>query len=175
MNTGQFNWEAAPDTYDCGGTEKGDAEYQRVSPAMPEGLVGEYLPDLDDGEVEIVMIGLNSAMGDVISVRVSLEDGLYHYTIVNEYDGDYEYKPATSSTPLTFRGVTELLWSITIEEWGRLFEQQWIDDLEYAGQRVDRISNDFYELESDFYFGLQEWLDWRFEQWAAEKRDATSA
>jgi hypothetical protein len=175
MNTGQFNWEAAPDTYDCGGTEKGDAEYQRVSPAMPEGLVGEYLPDLDDGEVEIVMIGMNSAMGDVISVRARHEGEQYNYSIVNEYGSEYEFAPATSDRPLTFRELTDLLWSITIEGWGRLFQQQWIDDLEYAGQRVDRISNDFYELQSDYYDGLQEWLDWRFEQWAAEKRDATSA
>ena len=49
---------------------------------------GEYLPDSEAGEVEIVRFELESTMADVISLRARLADGKIHYRLVDEYETD---------------------------------------------------------------------------------------
>ena len=106
-----------PDSYWNGrGTFKGDARFQRVSPATPFGLVGECLPDLREKEVEIVMIGMRSAMGDVISVRARREGDNILYRVVDEYGdpdfSNYDGYPEESRLPLTQKEMQDFLWSI---------------------------------------------------------------
>ncbi len=46
-----------PATYwDGHGSDKADARYQRSQPSMLVALVGEYLPEKEEGEVEIAII-----------------------------------------------------------------------------------------------------------------------
>ena len=47
---------------------------------------GEYLPDLDEGEVEIARISLASTTSDQISVRARQDGERIRYRIVGEYE-----------------------------------------------------------------------------------------
>jgi hypothetical protein len=131
-------------------------------------LVGEYLPALEDGEVEIVMIGFRSVMGDVTSVRAKKAGNGILYNVVDENFGEigYKFEPHESSHPLTFGQITDLLWSIEAADYGPIFLKDWEggcdDDFEDYEQ-------DAYLLSSDFYDGLQEWLDQRFDEWKKQK------
>ena len=64
---------------------------------------GEYLPDQEDGEVEIARIEIDSTTADVTSVYASLTDTEIHYRVVDEYGGDTLPGPSEmgSSLPLT--------------------------------------------------------------------------
>lgn len=173
--------DARPVSYwDGRGLALGDSEHQRVAPGHVAGWVGEYLPPLAEGEVEIVMIGLHSTMGDVVSVRVLRDGSKIRYRIVDEdelgwFGGEtrYQFEPHESLQPLTFREVSDLLWSIRVPEWGHLFEQQWVSEGESGDYELEQRKNDFFVLASDFYDGLQEWLDARFELWKGHRIDGT--
>lgn len=168
--------DSRPDTYwDGGGMVKGDAQMQRVLPASPAGLVGEYLPDLEEDEVEIVMIGMHSAMGDVISVRARRADGKIHYRVVDEsengygYDGPgFKFSPAVSDRPLTYGELTNLLWSIEYDETGHCFKSSWQSSAE-SGDLPD-TRDGFFCLNSDFYSDLDFWLDKSYDKWVEEKK-----
>lgn len=71
-----------------------------IHPAM---MGGEYLPDLEDREIEVARIHIDSTTGDVTSLRARLEGDRIHYRVVDEYDGDTLEEPTTltSSLPLT--------------------------------------------------------------------------
>jgi hypothetical protein len=49
---------------------------------------GNYLPDTEDGEVEIARIAIASTTFDVTCLFARAENGLLHYRVVDEYDGD---------------------------------------------------------------------------------------
>lgn len=68
----------------------------------PSLLGGEYLPDTEDGEVEIARIVIASVTMDVASVYARQVSGRIHYRVVDEYDGEtYEGPPTcTSIKPL---------------------------------------------------------------------------
>ena len=88
----------------------GNPQLQRVAPATPLGLVGEFLPELEDDEVEILCIRLRSAMGEVISVRAQ-RDGpdWISYRIVDEYQDEFAPGIGSSWEPLTGYEMIELL------------------------------------------------------------------
>ena len=107
-------------------------------------------------------------MGDVISIRARKEGDTIHYRVVDEYQDEcgpfYELEPTTSSRPLTLAEVKDLLWSIEVESYGHLFMQGWREQLD--GDIAD-YENDFYFIRSEFYDGLQAWLEESFEEWKA--------
>ena len=55
----------------------------------PMFMGGNYLPDTDDGEVEIARISIRSTTFDVTSVYAKPVDGAIHYRVVDEYGGGY--------------------------------------------------------------------------------------
>lgn len=164
--------DAHPETYwDGRGKVQGSATLQRVSPAIPAGLVGEFLPPLRPTEVEIVMIGMRTTMGDVTSVRARRRGVRILYDVVDEYSSDgnrHTFKPKSSSRPLTFKQVADLLWSIEVADYGQLFQQTW---LEQSESDFKNYGNDFFFLKSDFYDGLDEWLDKQFVDWKERHPD----
>ena len=58
----------------------------------PHFMGGEYLPGMEEDEVEIGRAVLDSVTRDVISIRARRKEGLIQYSVVDEYEGDYEYK-----------------------------------------------------------------------------------
>jgi hypothetical protein len=73
---------------------------------------GEYLPDLVEGEEEIVRIVLDNNETDTWSVRARNEGGAIKYTVVDEYETIYGFSPVESQEPLTFEEMISLLDSI---------------------------------------------------------------
>ena len=55
----------------------------------PHLMGGEYLPSYLEGETEIARIELQSTTSDVISIRARGQDGIIHYRIVDEYNGEF--------------------------------------------------------------------------------------
>ena len=170
------DWDARPETYwDGRGLFQGDAGFQRAQPAIPAGLVGEHLPKLEGGEVEIALITMRSTMGDVISIRARQDGEVIRYIVVDEYEDErqgepgYEFEPEQSSEPLTFRELTDLIWSFNQSEFGNLFEAHWSQDLDVNS--FDDEPNDFFFLSSEFYSGLQDWLEGKFLEMKLSKRD----
>ena len=80
----------------------------RVHPSL---MGGEYLPDFEGDEVEIVRVTLESVTGDIISIRARREDALIHYRIVDEYDDEtvYHCEPQDSARPLTMGELVDLI------------------------------------------------------------------
>ena len=141
--------DARPSSYFRDGDRvPGDGPIQRVDSAVP-GFHAETLPALDQEEVEIVMIGMASTLGDVISVRAKKDGGRITYSVVDEYDNEeygYYCGPESSSLPLTFNGITDLLWSIENID-GHLLTRD--------------HSPCFWSVRSQFYDGLEDWLMWK--------------
>ncbi|HXF65694.1 MAG TPA: hypothetical protein VNK67_03205 [Burkholderiales bacterium] len=78
----------------------------RIHPAL---MGGEYLPDFEPGEVEIVRIVLASTTCDVISVRARRVGNRIGYRVCDEYGEKYTCIPKTSAKPLTLRQLIGLL------------------------------------------------------------------
>jgi hypothetical protein len=80
-----------------------DEERTAIGRIHPRFMGGEFLPDQDEGEVEIARIEIASTTFDVTSVYARREDGRIHYRVVDEYGGDTltDARERTSSEPLT--------------------------------------------------------------------------
>ncbi len=131
----------------------------------PSCMGGEYLPDLDDTEVEIARVDLASTTSDVISVRAARRDGKIHYTVVDEYPDQHDYRctPAVSEQPLTMAELIELIDSTVGDCYvgivlGLLqFNYECSEDLESY--------RDFVSVSSPFYPELGDWYDQAIEEW----------
>ena len=77
----------------------------------PAFLGGEFLPARGESEVEVARITIASTTSDVTSVYARFEDGLLHYRVVDEYEGETLSGPAacTSDKPLTLGELVEFL------------------------------------------------------------------
>ena len=81
-------------------------QFGRIHPSF---MGGEYLPDLDVGEVEIARICLSSTTADVISLFAAPCNPGISYRIVDEYEEVYLLPIAESTTPLTLADVIRQL------------------------------------------------------------------
>lgn len=144
-----------PETYFEGGGKVNNGPHaSRVPSAFPGLSFGEFTPEFSENEVEIVHISMNSTMGDTISVRAQYESDKIIYDVCDEYESGFDFEPSESTQPLTFKEMTDFLWSITYGMNQPLFRTQW-EEIQYE-------DNEFFSLDSDFYPGLQEWLDTKF-------------
>jgi hypothetical protein len=78
----------------------------RVHPRM---MGGEYLPPLQDEEVEIARISLESTTFDQISVRARRDGKRIRYRICDEYETGFEVRPESSAQPLTMGELIGLI------------------------------------------------------------------
>lgn len=109
----------------------------------PMYMGGNYLPNMDEGEVEIARIRIASTTYDVTSAYARREDGVIRYRIVDEYGGDTlsGTTEMTSDKPLSLREFTDFFlnaWPLV-----EVLENNYEDDLDAA--------LDFFSAESDFY------------------------
>jgi hypothetical protein len=88
-----------------------DADIKALEGVHPMFMGGNYLPDAEDGEVEIARIEIASTTFDVTCVFAKPEKGLIRYHVVDEYDGDTLSGPSemTSNKPLTLGELTDFL------------------------------------------------------------------
>ena len=133
------------------------------------------LPEFLEGEVEIAGIRLNSVMGDLMSVRARPDGDKIRYRVVGEYHecdengeliNEFTWLPEESSLPLTIDEVKKLLWSIESDGYGKIFTKAWEEQLDGP---IEDYENDFFYLLSDFYHGLQGWLEEQFVEWKRRK------
>jgi hypothetical protein len=83
----------------------------------PMYMGGNYLPDMEEGEVEIARIEIASTTFDVTSLFAKRENGQIHYRVVDEYDGDTLTGPSEmrSDIPLTLGEMADFFldaWSL---------------------------------------------------------------
>lgn len=71
------------------------ADLKALESLHPMFLGGNYLPDMEEGEVEIARISLNSTTCDVMCVYARPDGGAIRYRVVDEYEG------------MTLQGTTE--------------------------------------------------------------------
>jgi hypothetical protein len=102
-----------------------------------------YLPDAEDGEVEIARISIRSTTFDVTSVYARTEDGTIHYRVVDEYGGN------------TLQGTSETQTAtpMTLGEIAGFFMTAWplisLLEMNFEDDGVGALG--FFSAGSDFY------------------------
>ena len=120
-----------------------EAERKAIGRIHPALMGGEYLPDLDETELVIASIGIESTTGDVTSVYARRGEGCIHYRVVDEYGGD------------TLTGVTERTSEkpLSLGELYEFFTQAWpfmsVLEMNYGGN-LDAMLG-FFSGYSEFY------------------------
>lgn len=119
------------------------ADRKALESFHPMFMGGNYLPDTEDGEVEIARISIKSTTYDVTCVYVRPDEGAIHYRVVDEYGGD------------TLQGTAEARTDrpMTLGEFADFFLGAWplIDVLEMNFENDRDGSLDFFTAESEFY------------------------
>ena len=82
---------------------------QHLSAIHPSFMGGEYLPAINENEIEVARIELESTTADVISVRARWENGVYRYSVVDEYEEVYEVPVEQTSQPMSFKELIQFL------------------------------------------------------------------
>jgi len=122
------------------------ADRKALESIHPMFMGGNYLPDTEDGEVEIARISIRSTTFDVTSVYARPVDGAIHYRVVDEYGGDTLQEPseATTTVPMTLGEFAEFF--LTAWPLIEVLEMNFPDDVNGA--------LGFFSADSDFYRGL---------------------
>lgn len=119
------------------------ADRKALESVHPMFMGGNYLPDTEDGEVEIARISIKSTTCDVTCVYARPDGGTIHYRVVDEYGGE------------TLEGTTVARTEkpMTLGEFAGFFLGAWplMDVLEMNFQGDLDASLDFFTAESGFY------------------------
>jgi len=131
----------------------------------PSYMSGEYLPDLEKDELEIVRIIAKNATEDVTSIRVKNINDKYNYIIVDEYQDElaleYIFSPTESDQTLTFRQLINLIDSCVVKEISQSEIHHVglvLGDLEQMYNYDDDLE-DFFKVESVFYKDLSQYYE----------------
>ena len=110
----------------------------------PSFMGGNYLADLQEGEVEVARVETASATSDVISLYAKRVGGRYIFRIVDEYEGD----------TLTGETIMEAEQPLKLSEMADFFLSGWslIEVLEMNNFQQDIYAAlGFFVAKSDFY------------------------
>jgi hypothetical protein len=123
-----------------------DRHCRALESSHPMFMGGNYLPDPEDGEVQIASIRIASTTYDVTSLYAKHDDGQIRYRVVDEYEGETlsERTTMSSSQPLTLGELVDFF----LDAWPLVdvLRMNFDDDLDGA--------IDFFSAESDFYTGF---------------------
>lgn len=75
----------------------------------PSNLGGEYLPETDDGDVEIARVAIASTTGDVQSVRAHHAPNGIRIQVVDEYESEFSTGVRSYAQPLTLRELIDFI------------------------------------------------------------------
>ena len=150
--------------------------YSEVAPSSVQNLMervdprwmgGEYLPDYEEGEVEIARLVLASGTQDVYSVRAGWVGNVLRYRIVDEYETEWHLTRESSERPLSMRELVQLIDSATFSdnEWGDLTDAlrdgACEDDDEAAATFVTVTSEVYPQLKAYYVARAVAWLERR--------------
>ena len=139
-------------------------------------LGGEFLPAMQEGEVEIARISLASTTSDQISVRARQVDGAIHYRIVGEYEEEesmrYELPFQQSDQPLTLGELIDLIDGACHPEPycpGGILTSNWtsMNDMGYEASEIIG----FLSLSSPFYPQLDDCYQALGERWVEDNKE----
>lgn len=132
-----------------------------------------YLPPLEEGELEIVQIMLESVTQDVVSIRAKRCADGWQYRVEDEYETEYALAYKTSPEPLTLGQMIELIDGLdyvlsTLRYVYANPDNIWMtgEDLENAEDQIREyvyVSSPFYPDLTPYYTDVAEnWLmtDW---------------
>ena len=181
----QYDMDFRPADYFCDDIDSGDRSNSNhslvgmnraaVASERPTFFGGCCLPCLSDSEVEIARIHLESTTFDIISVRARLQDGRIFYSVVDEYEGQFEYtcKTEVSGQPLTMAEVIDLMETTDVDlEYSGLVLGMIQHRYEYSGDAEQWVH--FADVTSEIYPQLGEWYFDAMEEWCEAKRGATA-
>lgn len=120
---------------------------------------GEFLPELDEGEVEIARISMQSTTSDQVSIRARRDADHIRYSIVGEYEDDgmsYQLPFETSNSPLSMQELFALIDGSAIEGDcypGGILTSSWNMGYECSPDDENEII-EFLSLSSAFYPGI---------------------
>ncbi len=155
--------------------ELDEGEREAWGAMHPDFMGGEYLPSLEEDEVEIVRVSLASVTADQISVRARPADGFIRYRIASEYDDDedmrYQLPFDQSKQPLTLAELVQLIDGTYIPgntyPGGLVIEPL---ELNYdSGGDLDSLLG-FISIDSQFYPELATYYERVVEEWVEAHR-----
>jgi len=151
---------------DTGRSMPGD-EDRAASGAIHRNPYGDScLPDLDEAEVEIARVVLESATFEIISVRARLQGAEIHYSVVDEHEDPHHYscELKISDQPLTMGELIELI-ETTDSNLGHSGVVFGFLNLEYKlGENMGRLRRRA-TVSSSLYPGLCIWYEDAIEEW----------
>jgi hypothetical protein len=130
-------------------TEEDRANLGKIHPSF---MGGEYLPDYAKGEVEIARIELESTTSDVISIRAKRDSERIAYSIVDEYETEFNVSPKGGKKPLMLAELIDLIDGGGEEgSLGLCYTQ-----INYNGRSIEELDGikSFTRVESVFYAQL---------------------
>ena len=143
---------------------------ERLGAIHPSLMGGEYLPGYLRGETEIARIELQSTTSDVISIRARGEDGLIHYRVVDEYNGQFRSEWDDSEGPLSLKELIEFIEGTELGAFSGPISLAYNEcNVEGCGSR--RQLRNFTTIGSDLYPQLCEHYEHVFDDWVAEETD----
>ena len=136
----------------------------------PGFMGGEFLPNLEDGEVEIVRISLESTTNDQISIRARKTNGKIRYRAASEHDEDeamrYVLPFDESQDPLTLAELITFIDGCYIPDdifLGGLVFANW--ECGYDDERNPDKAIRFVTIESPFYPDLAKYYSNQAVEW----------
>lgn len=138
----------------------------------PTFMGGEYLSDLEENEMEIVRIELESTTSDVISIRAAPDPAGLRYRIVDEYQTEFEQPFETSEGPLTLKELIDFINGSGLPEFdgglALVYNNANVQDSDRSALRH------FTTITSGFYPQLHVHFERVFDEWAREPQEKQS-
>lgn len=115
--------------------------------------VGEFLPKLNEGEIEFARINLSSTTGDVFSLRIRRDKNKFIVRVVDEYETEFiDFKSEYDSIPNQGE-IINVITSMNNEEDSQPYWLAIIEQNEF--ETIDEIT-DFIQVDSNLYPHLNE-------------------
>ena len=143
----------------------------------PHHMGGEYLPGMKGNEIEICRIVVQSTTLDVIAIRVQLNDGIYFYSVNDEYEiFDYQLPYPSSEVPLTMKELIEQIDNCLVQEKNAekinysetgLIKPILRNQLSGGSRREDLV--DFIAVESQFYPRISEYYTTKINEYLLKR------
>jgi hypothetical protein len=130
----------------------------------PACMGGEYLPSGGTGDIEIARIELQSTTADVISIRATQRRRAIYYSIVDEYETEFELQRKRSWEPLSLGQMVAFIDGSRQPDYqrglGLCFNNMNAEGMERSKLRhFSRISSGFYpQLEQHYEQVYEKWV-----------------